>query len=42
MAKRWYVIPTYSGYENKVKATLEHRIESTAMAPQIFNVLFPK
>ena len=26
--KRWYVIHTYSGYENKVKANLEHRIES--------------
>ena len=25
--KRWYVIHTYSGYENKVKANLEHRIE---------------
>ena len=28
MAKRWYVIHTYSGYENKVKADLEHRIET--------------
>ncbi|HQE70266.1 MAG TPA: transcription termination/antitermination NusG family protein, partial [Atopobiaceae bacterium] len=27
MAKRWYVIHTYSGYENKVKTDLEHRIE---------------
>ena len=27
--KRWYVIHTYSGYENKVKANLEHRIIST-------------
>jgi len=26
--KHWYVIHTYSGYENKVKANLEHRIES--------------
>ena len=26
MAKRWYVIHTYSGYENKVKADLEHQI----------------
>jgi len=25
---RWYVINTYSGHENKVKANLEHRIES--------------
>ena len=27
MAKRWYVVHTYSGYENKVKTDLEHRIE---------------
>ena len=26
--KQWYVIHTYSGYENKVKANLEHRIET--------------
>ena len=25
---RWYVVNTYSGHENKVKANLEHRIES--------------
>ena len=29
--KRWYVIHTYSGYENKVKANLEHRIVSLGM-----------
>ncbi len=42
MAKRWYVIHTYSGYENKVKANLEHRIESMSMADKIFNVFIPK
>ena len=34
MAKKWYVIHTYSGYENKVKANLEHRIQSMGMAGQ--------
>src|SRR4029079_7934170 len=34
--KRWYVIHTYSGYENKVKANLEHRIESMGMEDKIF------
>jgi transcriptional antiterminator NusG len=42
MAKKWYVIHTYSGYENKVKANLEHRIESMGMADKIFEVLIPK
>jgi transcriptional antiterminator NusG len=42
MAKRWYVIHTYSGYENKVKANLEHRIESMTMSHKIFNVFIPK
>ena len=31
--KRWYVIHTYSGYENKVKANLEHRIELMKYCP---------
>ena len=39
--KRWYVIHTYSGYENKVKANLEHRIESMGMEDRIFQVLVP-
>ncbi len=39
--KLWYVIHTYSGYENKVKANLEHRIESMGVEDQIFQVLVP-
>jgi transcription termination/antitermination protein NusG len=42
MAKKWYVIHTYSGYENKVKANLEHRIESMNMSHKVFNVFIPK
>ncbi len=38
---RWYVIHTYSGYENKVKQNLEHRIESMEMSDQIFRVVVP-
>jgi transcriptional antiterminator NusG len=41
MDKKWYVIHTYSGYENKVKANLESRIESMAMEDKIFRVLVP-
>ncbi|MDE3113440.1 MAG: transcription termination/antitermination protein NusG [Chloroflexota bacterium] len=39
--QRWYVIHTYSGYENKVKANLEHRIQSMDMGDKIFQVLVP-
>ncbi|HEX7065077.1 MAG TPA: transcription termination/antitermination NusG family protein, partial [Bacillales bacterium] len=28
MDKNWYVVHTYSGYENKVKTNLEKRVES--------------
>jgi len=42
MAKKWYVIHTYSGYENKVKTNLEHRIESMGMEDKVFQVLIPK
>ena len=38
---RWYVIHTYSGYENKVKANLEHRIQSMDMGDKIYQVLVP-
>lgn len=39
--KNWYVIHTYSGYENKVKANLEKRVESMNMGDKIFRVLVP-
>jgi transcription termination/antitermination protein NusG len=39
--RRWFVIHTYSGYENKVKANLEHRIQSMDMGHKIFQVLVP-
>jgi transcriptional antiterminator NusG len=41
MDKYWYVIHTYSGYENKVKANLERRVESMGMEDKIFRVLVP-
>jgi transcriptional antiterminator NusG len=41
MEKRWYVVHTYSGYENKVKANLEKRVESMDMKDKIFRVLVP-
>lgn len=37
----WYVVHTYSGYENKVKANLERRVESMDMADKIFRILVP-
>ncbi|MZP42146.1 transcription termination/antitermination protein NusG [Heliobacterium gestii] len=41
MDKQWYVIHTYSGYENKVKANLERRVESMNMEDKIFRILVP-
>ena len=41
MNKQWYVIHTYSGYENKVKANLEKRIESMNMEEKIFRIMVP-
>lgn len=37
----WYVVHTYAGYENKVKANLEKRVESMEMQDKIFRVLVP-
>ena len=39
--KKWYVIHTYSGYENKVKANLERKIHSMGMEDKIFHVIVP-
>lgn len=41
MEKDWFVIHTYSGYENKVKANLEKRVESMNMGDKIFRVIVP-
>ena len=40
--RRWYVLHTYSGYEDAVAKNLEQRIESLGMEDKIFNVLVPK
>ncbi len=39
--RNWFVVHTYSGYENKVKANLERRIHSMGMQEKIFRVLVP-
>ena len=39
--RAWYVIHTYSGYENKVKANLERLMHSASMSEMIFNVVVP-
>ncbi len=38
---RWYVINTYSGHENKVKANLEHRIDSMKKRDRFRRVVVP-
>ena len=40
--RRWYVIHTYSGYEENVAQNMKQRIESMDMEDKIFNVLIPK
>ncbi len=40
--KRWYIVHTYSGYENKVKVNLEKRIEYMNMADKIFRIEVPQ
>jgi transcriptional antiterminator NusG len=39
--RQWYVVQTYSGYENKVRANLEQRIATMGMEDRIFRVLVP-
>lgn len=41
MEKQWYVVHTYAGYENKVKANLEKRVATMDMEEKIFRVVVP-
>ncbi|HPL01735.1 MAG TPA: transcription termination/antitermination protein NusG [bacterium] len=40
--RNWYVIHTYSGYEEQVAENLKQRIESFGMENQVFDVIVPK
>ena len=40
-AAKWYVVHTYSGYENTVKATIEKTVESRHLQDQILAVSIP-
>ena len=40
--RRWYVLHTYSGYEENVVQNLKQRIESMDMEDKIFHILIPK
>jgi transcriptional antiterminator NusG len=41
MSKRWYVLHAYSGYEKKVKAALEERIELRGLQEKFGRILVP-
>ena len=40
-AAKWYVVHTYSGYENTVKATIEKTVESRQLQDQILAISIP-
>lgn len=42
MNKEWYVVSTYSGYEENVKEKLESKIESMGLQDNIFRVIIPE
>ena len=41
MAKKWYVVHTYSGFENKVKKSLEERVRQDSLEEQVGEILIP-
>ena len=41
MGRKWYVVHTYSGYENKVKTNIEHLKETQGLEENIFDILIP-
>src|ERR1043165_6612997 len=40
-SRQWYVVHCYSGYENKVRYSIEQRIETMGMRDKIFDVIVP-
>ena len=40
--KRWYIVNTYSGHENKVKTNLEKRVEYLGLGEKIFRIEVPQ
>ena len=41
MAKKWYVVHTYSGFENKARKSLEDRIKLAGLGDQFGEILIP-
>ncbi len=39
--RAWYIVQTYSGYENKVKTSLEQRVKTMDMGSKIFQLIIP-
>ena len=42
MAFKWYVVHTYSGFENRVKISLQERIEAAGMQEHFSDILIPE
>ncbi|MCX7019707.1 MAG: transcription termination/antitermination protein NusG [bacterium] len=42
MAKKWYAIHIYTGYENKVKTTIEHRVQMEGYRDMVSKVVIPQ
>jgi transcriptional antiterminator NusG len=42
MAFKWYVVHTYSGFENRVKLSLQERIEAAGMQAYFLDILIPE
>jgi transcription termination/antitermination protein NusG len=41
MAKQWYIVHTYSGYEGKVRESLKQRVDALGMTDVIGEILIP-
>ncbi len=41
MEKKWYVVRTYSGHENKVKAYIENEVAQAGLSDQVTSVVVP-
>jgi transcription termination/antitermination protein NusG len=42
MAFKWYIVHTYSGFENRVKRSLQERVEASGMTEKFSDILIPE
>jgi len=41
MSKKWYIVHTQTGHEDRVKTNLENRLKTSSVKDQVYQILIP-